>query len=388
MSTRVLILAAEYPHQMKDKDGIFIQDQAMALNRAGIRADVAFVEPRSIRSLSISSLRESHFQITANEERGVFTLRMKGWNPWMNSLIGGVAYARLTALLAQTYAKRYGKPDLIHAHNTFWAGFAAYEFANRINVPYLVTEHSSRFLLNSITPQMALYARKVLCSSAAAIGVSGAVAAALENYGAREARVMPNVVDTDFFSLPPKPRQIHPFTFLCVGNMNHNKGFHVLLRSFAARFSGRCDVKLVLGGDGPQRAEFQELASSLGLSGMVTFTGAVGRNEVREMMWGANALILPSFRETFGVVLIESLSTGIPVIATRSGGPQDVVTSDVGILCNPGDEAAIADAMERVMDRSFSCEALREVAVNSYSERALVSRLCTVYESVLSRGKE
>lgn len=386
MPVRVLILAAEYPHHVKDKDGIFIQDQAMALNRAGVRADVAFVEPRSIRSLSLAALGENHFQTSATEERGVFTLRMKGWNPWMNSLTGGVAYARLTALLAGGYLRRYGRPDLVHAHNTFWAGYAAHQLMLKHRIPYLITEHSSRFVLDSVTDEMAPYARKVLSGACAALGVSGAVASALNRHGAPGAQVVPNVVDTDFFTMPPKERQRYPFTFLAIGNMNYNKGFHVLLRAFASRFKGRRDVRLVLGGEGPQRLEFQQLAGELGLQEAVHFTGGLGRNEVREEIWRANALILPSFRETFGVVLIEALSTGIPVIATRSGGPQDVVTPDVGILCEPGQEGELAEAMASLMERSFRPEELRAAAVATYSEAALVRRLVSTYRSVLHQG--
>jgi len=290
------MLAPEYPHSQKGKDGVFIKDQAMALNRHGIRADVAFVEPRSVRSLSLKTLKESHFQTTANDEDGVFTLRLKGWNPWLNSLVGGVTYANLTTWLAERYIRRHGRPDLIHAHNTFWAGYAAYKIWRKYGIPYLVTEHSSRFLLNSITRQMTTYAARVLESSETAIGVSRAVTDALYSYGARKTTVVPNVVDTDFFTLPQYPRSREPFTFLAIGNMNYNKGFNVLIRAFAAKYRENQGVHLILGGDGPQREEFQKLSISLGLSGNVKFIGSVGRLEVRDALWRANALVLPIYR--------------------------------------------------------------------------------------------
>lgn len=381
---QVLILAAEYPHFNKEKDGIFIKDQAMALNRHGIRADVAFVEPRSLRSLSIAACRESHFQTTAWDEDGVFTLRLKGWNPWMNSLAGGIAYAKMTAWLAGRYFKRYGHPELIHAQNTFWAGYAAYKLWEKYGIPYVVTEHSSRFLLNSITRQMAPYASRVLGSAESAIGVSRAVTDVLYRYGARKTTVIPNMVDTDFFTLPSYPRLRNPFTFVAVGNMNYNKGFDVLLRSFAARFRGYPGVRLVLGGDGPQRLEFQQLSLNLGLSAQVKFLGAVGRQEVRETLWKANALVLPSYRETFGVVLIEALATGIPVIASKCGGPEDIVTPDTGFLVEPGNESELVNAMVMLMERSFPEDWLRQVAIVNYSNASVVNRLNDIYQTILT----
>lgn len=385
MPLRVLILAAEYPHHVKDKDGIFIQDQAMALNRNGIRADVAFVEPRSVRTLSLAAVRESHFQTTASDENGIFTVRMKGWNPWMNSLGGGRAYAYFTESLVTRYIREYGKPDMIHAHNTFWAGYAAFNIGRKFRIPYVVTEHSSRFLMNGITDRMLPYAKDVLASAETAIGVSSAVSSILGKFGATSTTVIPNVVDTDFFALPPVGRQSQPFTFLAIGNMNYNKGFHVLIRAFSKQFRGRHDVRLVFGGDGPQREEFQELSNDLGLSAQVTFLGAVGRMEVRQALWGANALILPSFRETFGVVLIEALSTGIPVIATKCGGPEDIASSEVGFIIEPGNETELSSAMARLMETSFSEDDLRRHVVDCFSEKVVVSRIRKIYENVISR---
>lgn len=389
MAIRVLILASEYPHEGKEKDGIFIKDQAIALNRNDIRADVVFVEPRSVRSLSLSAFRENHFQTTSTHEDGVFTVRSKGWNPWMNSLWGGLAYAYFTEALVSRYILEYEKPDIIHAHNTFWAGYAALKIGTKLRIPYVVTEHSSRFLLNGITKRMLPYSNKVLASAETAIGVSRAVTFALWEFGVTNTSVIPNVVDTDYFSLPSLSRQTKPFVFLAIGNMNYNKGFHVLIRAFAQQFRGRLDIRLVFGGDGPQRCEFEALSKDLGLSDQVRFLGLVGRKEVRDALWGANALILPSFRETFGVVLIEALSTGIPVIATKSGGPEDIVTPKVGLLIDPGSETELSAAMVNIMESSYSEIELRNEVVNRYSEKAIVTRIKELYENVIEHsGKQ
>jgi len=120
---------------------------------------------------------------------------------------------------------------------------------------------------------------------------------------------------------------------------------------FLARSAHRRDhpaSKLVIVGAGKERRRLCDLAGE-----GVEFTGALSRSETRRQMWSANALVLPSEFETFGVVLIEALATGIPVIATRCGGPEEIVTPAEGVLINRGDETELTRAMISIRTRAF-----------------------------------
>ncbi|MAD02219.1 MAG: hypothetical protein CMK65_01140 [Pseudoalteromonas sp.] len=381
---RVLFLTESYPHQNKQNMGVFVKDQAMALNRHGIRADVVFVEPRSIRMLSLKALTQSHFQIEQAQEDGVFTFRVMGWNPYMNSLKGALVYAWLTDRAIAKYIKQHGKPDVIHVHNTFWAGISAMRASIKYQIPYVLTEHSSRFLLGSITAQMKPWAQKVLSHASLAMGVSAKVCRALEAYGAKQTKVMANVVDTDYFQLPLTPRPQTPFTIIAIGNMTKNKAFDVLLKAFLP-FKDRSELRLVFAGSGEQQTRYQVLAEQLGLSNQVTFLGKVGRKEVREALWQANALVLPSYKETFGVVLIEALATGIPVIASRSGGPEDIVNAECGFLFEPGNIQQLTECIEQLLQSQWQEEHLRQSAVTRFSESVLVKGLSEVYHCVVTK---
>lgn len=386
---RILILASEYVHHNKPRDGNFIKDQALALNRHGIRTDVVFCEPRSLRSLSLDALKENHFQTTFTNEDGIYTLRQKGWNPWMNSLPGGVVWASLTAILVGDYIKKYGPPDLIHAHMTFWAGYAAFLAKKKYGVPYLLTEHSSRYTLRPLRKNMEPFAKKVLSNATRIISVSKSLAQTMKPYiSEKEVTVIPNVVDTDFFYLPKDEPSRKPFIFLAVGNMLPNKGFHILIRSFAASFRHIPDVNLVFGGEGPYQAELENICKKLGVDHKVRFLGALSREKVRETMWEAHALVLPSFRETFGVVLIEALSTGLPVIASRSGGPEDIVNPEVGYLFEPGNEHELSICLESMWNRTdFSRTVCRNYALSHFSEKAVAEKLYNVYNHILNDDK-
>ena len=381
MSFRVLILAAEYPHQNKEKDGIFIQDQAMALNQNNIRADIVFVEPRSIRTLSLSAIKENYFQLVESVEEGVFTYRIKGWNPFMNSTMGGLLYTKITEWAVQKYIKKHGKPDIVHAHNTFWAGLSALHIAERLNIPYVLTEHSSRFLLNSITDKMAFYGRAVISGAEIAIGVSDKMSSELQRFGSRNMTTIPNVVDTDYFSLS-ESKHNNVFTFVGIGNMTSNKGFDVLINAFQS-FKGSSKCRLILAGDGPKIGDYKSLVAKLGLDDKVTFVGKVGREEVRDILWKADALVMSSYKETFGVVLIEALSTGIPVIASSCGGPDDIVCDEIGYLFEPGNSEQLSNLMIKIQNEAWDKNKLRQYAVSKFSREALVSRLRKLYKQVL-----
>jgi glycosyltransferase involved in cell wall biosynthesis len=382
---RVLILASEYVHPGTPLGGIFFRDQALTLRDSGVRIDVAFVEPRSLRTLSFRAPIENHFQITEGDEEGIRTIRQKGWNPFLRTVHGGKVYAWLTARLVDRYIERFGIPGLIHAHNIHWAGYAAYLVNCRHGIPYVVTEHSSNFLMERIPPTASPGTRKSFAKAARVIAVSRRLANSMEEYmDGKKVTIVPNVVDTDYFSLPPEEPAPVPFTFLAVASLDANKGLDVLIRAFARRFREDPGVCLEIAGDGPLRNELKALCGSLGVDKKVGFLGMLSREDVRAAMWRAHAVALSSFRETFGVVLIEALSTGLPVIATRSGGPEDIVTPDVGFLVAAGDEEELARSLTQVRERtSFSRNALREYAVRIFGKQAVARSLLEIYDDVL-----
>jgi glycosyltransferase involved in cell wall biosynthesis len=154
------------------------------------------------------------------------------------------------------------------------------------------------------------------------------------------------------------------------------------------------DARLLLVGDGIQRAAHQVLARELGLSGSVDFLGF--RSDVPEILGATDILALPSLHEGFGLVIVEALASGIPVVGTRTGPvPQIIRDGDTGLLCEPGDPTTLAAALlslindpagRREMGRRGRADALARFALP-----AMVRRLESLYERVhgqaTSRGR-
>jgi L-malate glycosyltransferase len=367
--------------------GIFVARQIAMLNRSGKRVDVVYVEPRSWRKFSLPALAENHFQIVASEEDDALTVRLKGWNPMLRTTLGGLAWAMLTKRLVDTYVARFGLPNLIHAHNALWAGYAASGITNKYGIPYVVTEHSSAYGLNMVNRTDANYTRTAFSKADCVMTVSRSQANSIESYlNGKQPVIVPNVVDTDFFTLPPVEPPRRPFVFLAIASLNTNKGVHLLIQAFSMAFRAEADVALEIGGDGPQRCELEALSRQLGVQNQVRFLGQLPPEGVRSALWRTHALVVSSFYETFSVVLIEALATGLPVISTRCGGPADIVTPEVGIFVSPGDVEEMVRALKQMWSNpGFSRQHLRDYAISRYSEPVVAQALHEIYSSILRR---
>jgi glycosyltransferase involved in cell wall biosynthesis len=199
---------------------------------------------------------------------------------------------------------------------------------------------------------------------------------------------VPNVVDALFLQGDARRAAAGPFRFLNVGFLHEKKGQDDLLKAFASRFADDPTVALAIGGDGPERDRLHEMAESLGIAGQVRWLGALDRDGVRAAMHGADAFVLSSRIETFGVVLVEALATGLPLVATASGGPECIVTAADGILVPVGDLEALGDALVEMRGTasSYDPESLRSRCAERFGETALVHRLESVYARVTGTG--
>ena len=122
------------------------------------------------------------------------------------------------------------------------------------------------------------------------------------------------------------------------------------------------------------------------MDGHVFFRGHCPRNELAEAYAGADCFVLASRSETFGVAYIEAMAAGLPVIATRCGGPEDFVTEENGILIPVDDEDALTGAMEHMMLRreDYDSAAISADIRRKFAPETIAARLTELYEGVLS----
>jgi glycosyltransferase involved in cell wall biosynthesis len=164
---------------------------------------------------------------------------------------------------------------------------------------------------------------------------------------------------------------------LFVGRLDTAKGIEELLDAFSSLASRRPNLRLAFVGDGPGSVHLQSKAKHLGLADRITLKGACSSQEVAEWLAAANVLALPSYNEGYPNVVIEALSCGRPVIATNVGGILELVNEESGILIAPKDSRALADSIEKAMDRRWDEQSISEQFRRGWDEAAdELLRLC------------
>jgi L-malate glycosyltransferase len=389
-NAHVLFIPSWYHTPQNPVHGSFFRDQAVTVSKLGVRVGVIYPDLRTLQGTSVADWPGRRFQITEEDDGGIPTMRVLGWRiPGAKRLTRDLWNSQAQRLVRR-YVRRHGVPDLIHAQCVHQAGIAAATARRNWRIPYVVTEHFSGYARGLFSDDMLLQARDVFYHAGKLIAVSRKLAEDIKGYtGGRDIQVIPNMVDTDFFTLPGERRKTDPFRFLFVGFLTPNKKVDDLIRAFAGQFGKTPGVTLEIAGDGNHRAELEKLAVDLGVSDRVDFAGLLSRGQVRDCMQRANALVSASEVETFGVVLLEAMSTGLPVIVTRCGGPEEFVTSDVGRLVDLGDRALFGRVMaEMIYDYdswSDAAPSIRAHVESVYGQRTVGAKIIEAYNSVIQQ---
>ncbi len=168
-------------------------------------------------------------------------------------------------------------------------------------------------------------------------------------------------VDTELynpFKLTPRNQHKGSFTVLCVGRLVPAKGQRVLLNACHRLWEEGKDIHLVYVGTGPDEAHLKTLVTERGLDDLVTFTGALNQEEVRQWYGKADLFALASFAEGIPVVLMEAMACGLPCISTRITGIPELIRDGVdGLLVSPAQVDELSDAIELLMsDYDLRCQ--------------------------------
>lgn len=279
------------------------------------------------------------------------------------------------------------RPDAIHAH-VYAAGLPAVLIGKLYRIPVAVTEHSTEFPRKRLRGLSIWRARLAFEWADVVMPVSVALQQAIEAYGIEaHFQVVGNVVDTDVFyprsSCQPNGRSKR-LLVVSLLDSSHKKGIPYLIQALAQLRERRDDWCLDVVGEGPAREEYQRLVTDLGLADKITFHGLKSKLEVAEFMRRADLFVLPSLFETFSVASAEALMTGLPVLVTRCGGPEEFVTDLVGVTVQPGSADALFRGLQELLDniRYYSSAQISSHAREQFAPSKVGARLHAVYESL------
>jgi len=416
----LIIPSEEFVPEYNHEQGIFQYHQARILQAAGHRVGAlsisqSFSIPMLIKAIVYRSVNKNTGNVT--DSMSIKQLLGLGYNKIFRphlflkpDIVNGITVYRINGfyflapsdinkkygwvkagLLAyKEYCCQYGKPDLIHAHNAIYAGMLSNEIKKIYKIPYLVTEHSSVFARNLIAgKKMEKWVAETYRNSDGNYAVSLAFCELLKQRYKTQFNYLPNVLDPyleEMAFIPKKRNNTAEFIFLNLAGLNSNKNHKLLIDAFFEAKRDNINAKLWIAGGGELYNEIKNYIHIKGLENNVLLLGPLTRENVTDVIQRSDCMVLSSNYETFGVVLIESMLFGKPVIATKCGGPESSVNNSVGLLVDKEDAHQLSVAMLKMMAQydDYDNSRIREYVIREFGSKAFLNRVATIYNKEIA----
>ena len=273
------------------------------------------------------------------------------------------------------------RPDIIYGLSALPAGIAVAKMAPQFGIPYVIAEHRGRFLTPDTDPivnQFATDLQLAFQQARRVAAVSQILAQRIYQWASLNVlpTVIPNAVDPSHFSpapFPPKP----PFTFLTVGWLHPVKGIDIALKAFAKVHWKHPSTRWHVVGNSKGSRRFTRQIQRKRLAKAIHLHGVVPHSQMPTVYHQAHALMVPSRLESFCVAAVEALMCGRPVVATQSGGPEEIIRPpNEGILTAIHSDA-LTEGMIELMNRhsNFDPINLHHSTVHRFSPEVIIPRL-------------
>ena len=384
----VLHLARWYPNRYDPMFGLFV--------RRHIQAIAPSVKVALVYAHAVSHPKtEKKFEIENSEAHGfpeiIVYYRMPDirWTG-INSLLKSYRFFKANYLGIKRAKELQGSFNLVHVHILTRLGMIALFLKYFYGIPYVITEHWSRYLSQTGHFKGALrkFFTKLSVKNASAVTtVTTNLAKAMKSYGLQNRHyfILPNVISPVFFKRFPENRRglthfVHVSCF-----EDRSKNMSGILRAVKKLSEQRTDFRFTFIGVGKDWEQTKNYAQQLQIpKNLIEFTGLLeGENLARQMATG-NLLVIFSNYENMPVVINESFALGIPVLATNVGGISEVLDSQKGILIPPKDEKALLSTCNDFLDKkyTFNINHLKNFATQNFSYSAVGQQLITIYKTI------
>jgi 1,2-diacylglycerol 3-alpha-glucosyltransferase len=297
--------------------------------------------------------------------------------------------------------------DLLHAHTPFIMGFAALVSSKVQKYPLVGSYHTlinnrevikayypknkqlKRFTSRYLLKYVKFFYRKCNATTAPSHAIMGM----LQRYGIENVSVVPNSVDLKVFNGRVSGEAMRESLgmrdgekmVLYLGRLSREKRIDVMLRAASKITRKRKDIRFVIGGAGPSEAYYKGMARRLGLQKNVIFTGSVSRRQLPKLYAAADALCLPSTFETQGIVSLEAMASGKPVVGANYLALKELIKSGKnGEKFRPGDYMACAEKIEKVLNNTDAYINNALETAKEFSKEKVTDKLLDVYNLVLA----
>lgn len=382
----IMVIPSWYSSDRNKVHGSFFKEQFIAQQKYGEKITVAYNE---IWPLNLFTKIKEKSGLVNNNEDGLNTYRYKQYNYLPKNPLMFKIFNRRMDKLYKEIVKREGKVDIIHAHSALWGGISAAYIAKKYDIPLIITEHSSLKYSKYLRDSYRKYVYNAYDSANEIIAVGTGLKEELKKYTNTNISVIPNLVDLSIFKSDNikksdlgKTKILFSLSYLVP-----EKGMDLLISAFNKSLKGE-DVKLIIGGEGSEKGKLEAEVKRLGLEKQIFFIGALSREQVVEQMKKCDGFVLTSEHETFGVVYIEAMAMGKPILGTKNGGAEDIIKDYNGILANNRDINSIAECLKEFIYKLpfYDNKIIQEKCIEYYNQEIIVRRINEVYLKIINKN--
>lgn len=385
---RILVIGRGIPTKTDPMRGCFEITQAKALAKLGHEVYYCCVDMGDTRTKSpITILNRMGLEKKKEDEITIYRLGFLprgGWYLFGEKVCRWIVTGQFEYLF-NLIQKKHGNIDVVYSHYLFITHFIT-PITQRFRIPLVAIEHWSELAKDPLDSRTIKYGKLNYPKVDKLICVSSALANSIKKNFGIESVVIPNMVEDNFFIededikvLGPKPIEI-----VSIGRFATPKKHADLVKACSKLQFPRENWHLSFVGDGYLLPEIKQLVKDLGLDDNISFLGQLPRDEVRETLANCDFFALASSWETFGVVFIEALAMGKPVIGTRCGGPEEIIDSSNGLLVDPHNVEELSNAIEWMLNNymKFDSSTIKKQTKECYSSHYVAKRI----ESILQKA--
>lgn len=383
---KIFIIARGYPSTQDPTWGCFEKDQAEALAEYG----------HNITIISVDTRFRFYWRplgMTRNIKNGinVYNLFILPYALlfFLPHSLKEHFFSFLYSRVFQYAVQQEGKPDILYAHYMPYMRYALH-IHKRYNIPLVGIEHWSEMGYDNIKPHIVKLAKDTYSQIDNLVTVSSSLKEnILKHTDINSAYIVNNIVGQEFNFIPKY--QGNTLNIITIGSLIHRKGFDLLIEAFALINSKLSpNWKLCIIGEGELKHVLQNLINAKKLQKHIYLVGSKNKLEIVKILQNSDFFVLPSRSETFGVVYIEAMACGLPIIATDCGGPRDIVTESNGLLIPNEDIDALSHAILHMVKNinKYDRKAIAEDCQARFSSEVIAKQLTQIFEDTIKKHKE
>ena len=382
---RIFIIARGYPSPQEPTWGCFEKDQAEALVQLGHNVTIISIDTRfrwHKRKFGLTQLNFGNLDIY-----NLFIIPLsllfipKSWRYKL------VSYTYLK--LFQHVVRKKGMPDILYAHYLRYM-FYGIDIQKKYNIPLVGIEHWSKIGEKSIHPRIKKSAQNIYPQLDQLLTVSSSLKYNIQQQigNINDILVTNNMVGKEFFYSSKSNEK--SLKIVSAGGLIYRKGYDLLIEALSHIKHLPDNWQLTIIGNGPLKQELQTLVQQKGLQKHIHLIGQKSKIDIVSQFQESDFFVLPSRSETFGVVYIEAMACGLPIIATDCGGPRDIVTESNGLLIPNEDIDALSNAILYMIKNinQYDRKAIAENCQARFSSEVIAKQLTQIFEDTIKKHKE